>query len=60
MHCEGKLELSSYYTDYCLIEVVSNAGLTVSRALILLYVDVLETKIVKSFKILFLLDYMQG
>jgi hypothetical protein len=29
MHCEGKLKLMSYNTSYCLIEVVTKAGLTV-------------------------------
>ena len=29
MHCEGKLRLRSYNTRYCLIEVVTKAGLTV-------------------------------
>jgi hypothetical protein len=30
MHCEGKLKLKSHNTSYCLIEVVTKAGLTVS------------------------------
>jgi hypothetical protein len=30
MHCEGKLNLKSHNTSYCLIEVVTKAGLTVS------------------------------
>ena len=30
MHCEGKLKLRSHNTSYCLIEVVTKAGLTVS------------------------------
>jgi len=29
MHCEGRLELRSHNTGYCLIEVVTKAGLTV-------------------------------
>ena len=29
MHCERKLKSSSHSTSYCLIEVVTNAGLTV-------------------------------
>jgi hypothetical protein len=29
MHCEGKLKLKSHNTSYCLIEVVTKAGLTV-------------------------------
>ena len=29
MHCEGKLNLKSHNTSYCLIEVVTKAGLTV-------------------------------
>ena len=29
MHCEGKLKLRSHNTSYCLIEVVTKAGLTV-------------------------------
>jgi len=29
MHSEGKLKLRSYNTSYCLIEVVTKAGLTV-------------------------------
>jgi hypothetical protein len=29
MHCEGKLKLRSHNTNYCLIEVVTDAGLTV-------------------------------
>jgi len=29
MQCEGKLKLRSYNTSYCLIEVVTKAGLTV-------------------------------
>jgi hypothetical protein len=29
MHCEGKLQLRSHNTSYCLIEVVTKAGLTV-------------------------------
>jgi len=30
MHCEGKLKLKSHNASYCLIEVVTNAGLTVT------------------------------
>ena len=30
MHCEGKLNVKSHNTSYCLIEVVTKAGLTVS------------------------------
>jgi len=30
MHCEGKLNLKSHNTSYCLIEVVTKAGLTKS------------------------------
>jgi len=33
MHCEGKLRLRSYNTSYCLIEVISKAGLTVDQNL---------------------------
>jgi hypothetical protein len=29
MHCEGKLKLRSHNTSYCLIEVVTKAGLNV-------------------------------
>jgi len=29
MHCEGKLKLTSHNTSYCLIEVVTKAGLTI-------------------------------
>jgi len=29
MQCEGKLKLRSHNTSYCLIEVVTKAGLTV-------------------------------
>jgi len=29
IHCEGKLKLRSHNTSYCLIEVVTKAGLTV-------------------------------
>jgi hypothetical protein len=29
MHCEGKLKLRSHNISYCLIEVVTKAGLTV-------------------------------
>ena len=29
MYCEGKLKLMSHNTGYCLIEVVTKAGLTV-------------------------------
>ena len=29
MHCEGKLKLRSRNTSYCLIEVVTKAGLIV-------------------------------
>jgi hypothetical protein len=29
MHCEGKYKLRSHNTSYCLIEVVTKAGLTV-------------------------------
>ena len=29
MHCEGKSKLRSHYTSYCLIDVVTKAGLTV-------------------------------
>jgi hypothetical protein len=29
MHCDGKLKLRSHTTSYCLIEVVTKAGLTV-------------------------------
>jgi hypothetical protein len=29
MQCEGTLELRSHNTSYCLIEVVTKAGLTV-------------------------------
>jgi hypothetical protein len=28
MHCEGKKKLRSHNTSYCLIEVVTKAGLT--------------------------------
>jgi hypothetical protein len=31
MHCEGKLKLRSHTTSYCLIEVVTKAGLTVYK-----------------------------
>ena len=31
MHCEGKLKLRSHNTSYCLIEVVTKAGLTVYK-----------------------------
>jgi hypothetical protein len=31
MHCEGKLKLRSHNTSYCLIEVVTKAGWTVSH-----------------------------
>ena len=30
MHWEGKRKLMSHYTSYCLIEVVTKAGLTVT------------------------------
>jgi hypothetical protein len=30
MHCEGELKLRSHNTSYCLIEVVTNAGVSVS------------------------------
>ena len=30
MHCEGELKLTSHNTSYCLIEVVTNAGVSVS------------------------------
>jgi len=29
MYCDGKLNLRSHFTSYCLIEMVSEAGLTV-------------------------------
>jgi len=29
MHCEGKLKLRSHNTSYCLIGMVTKAGLTV-------------------------------
>jgi hypothetical protein len=29
MYCEGKLKLRSHNTSYCLIDVVTKAGLTV-------------------------------
>jgi hypothetical protein len=40
MHCEGKFKLRSHNTSYCLIEVVTKAGLTVypSIATFLLYI----------------------
>jgi hypothetical protein len=28
MHCEGKIKLRSHNTSYCLVEVVTKAGLT--------------------------------
>ena len=31
MHCEGKLKLRSHNISYCLIEVVTKAGLTVYK-----------------------------
>jgi hypothetical protein len=30
MHCECKLKLRPHTTDFCLIEVVTSAGLTVT------------------------------
>ena len=30
MHCEGKVKSRSHNTSYCLIEVVTKAGLTVA------------------------------
>jgi len=30
MHCEGKAKVRSHDTSYCLIEVVTKAGLTVT------------------------------
>ena len=31
MHCEGGVKLSSHNTSYCLIDVVTKAGLTVHK-----------------------------
>jgi len=39
MHCEGKFKLRSRNTSYCLIEVVTQAGLTVSHNPIYMRID---------------------
>jgi hypothetical protein len=39
MHCEGKLKWMSHNTSYCLLEVVTKAGLTVSMKSDMYYIQ---------------------